>query len=372
MKRLIIRGGLFIVLLLIPILFVDYYVDAYASFRLTYDEIGRIGLESNYSVGDDIPLSERKPKWAKLIRMNPVENIVLGSSKSMLFSSENLGIDSFYNLAVSGGNNIKDYYAEIYILYQNNKLPNKMLIEIPPSLFNGSYSENRFTEWGNNSEYMKDTLSGKECHNNDTYLLGIQITDLLSPAYFKYNLQQLLKGNRTYIKIHDSFDDERLATQHIDGSFAYSKEFLNKRNEEKIISNIRWVGEQRKIRGCSDFIDIDSGILTDFEKLISFLTNQGVNVSFYLPPYTEELYEYIRKDNYYHSILDVENYILVYSKNNNMQLYGSYNPDYCGITVKDLIYDEYHINAERVLDTLWPRNPKANYFWVEHFETWPK
>lgn len=93
----------YVFLILAPIVFVDYYVDSYASFRITYNKIGKASVQSNYCVGEEIPLSERKAKWAKINHMDSVEYMILGSSRSLMFSSENLKISSFYNLGVSGG-----------------------------------------------------------------------------------------------------------------------------------------------------------------------------------------------------------------------------------------------------------------------------
>lgn len=363
MKTLIIRGTLFIFLLLIPILSVNYYVDSYASFRLTYNKIGKIGMTSNYSVGEEIPISERKPKWARITRMNPVDCMILGSSRSMLFSSETLRLDSFYNLAVSGGNDIYDYMAEVYLLYQYDVLPKRILIEVTPNIFNENFYQRRYMEWGNNADNMRAILDGKVRNKKNSRPLGIQVQDILSLQYFKYNLDQLKKGNRTYIKVHNMFDDEQLYTFHIDGSGAYSRNFINQRDENKISLRIKETCEIKGINGCYGFEELDIEKIKTFEAVISFLLENGVNVSFYLPPYVDEIYDYIC--NYFTIVLDVENYLLDFAKKKNVQVYGSYNPKYCGITIDDLFCDEYHIKYERVIDTLYPRDERLDSFWID-------
>lgn len=66
-----------------------------------------------------------------------------------------------------------------------------MMIEVSPSLFNANSGETRWREWGNNFVYFEKLLNGKKVRSDDSYLLGIQVKDILSPAYFQYNLRQL-------------------------------------------------------------------------------------------------------------------------------------------------------------------------------------
>lgn len=363
MSKLLKRGVIYIIIVILPILSIDYYVDSYASFRVTYLKIGKTSIESNYCVGTDIPLSERKAKWAALIYMQPVEHMILGSSRSMLFSKENLALQSFYNLGVSGGSSVRDYMAEVYILYRLNKLPQNMLIEVSPSIFNANSGEYRWSEWGKSCEYMSDLLSGGDIRADDSHLLGIQIKDILSPAYFKYNLDQYKLGRRTCYFINEFEDNELLATQHVDGSYAYSQAYQVKNDEEAVMEQIMNECSSGSIYCCYDFTELDGNLIEDFQHLISFLEEQGVNVALYLPPYAEYMYEFICGSGQYASILKVEEYILKYGRDNQIQVYGSYNPEEIGLEMSDM-YDAYHIKEDRVRDTLWVRNPEAGNMWL--------
>lgn len=363
MSKAIRRGFIFVLLVLVPILIVDYYVDSYAAFRVTYNKIGKTAVESNYCVGTDIPLSERKAKWAKVNSMDAVDYMVLGSSRSMLFSSEDLSIPSFYNMAVSGGSSVRDYMAEVYILYHQKKLPPKMLIEISPSLLNANSGEDRWTEWGNSSEYMREVLDGQPVDADDSYLLGVQIKDLLSPDYFKYNYELLRAGKRTYFVTNEFEDDENFATQHVDGSYSYSRVFQEENNEESILESIWSICESNSIYCCGNYEEISAELLYDFERLLLFLDDNGVDVSFYLPPYAAPMYDYICTEEYYKSILRIEEWVMEYSAKQGIQVYGSYDPRSIGLELTDL-YDAYHVKANKQRDTLWVRNLEAPNEWL--------
>ncbi len=355
---------LFVVLVVVPILLIDYYVDSYASFRLTYKEIGKISSFSNYCVGADIPLSERKAKWAKLLYLTPVEYMVIGSSRSMQFSSDNLEKDSFYNLGVSAGSSVQDYMAEIYILNQLDKLPKYLLIEISPPIFNANSGESGYIHWENSYENMKKVLSGESVDIDESNSLGLQFDDILSPAYFKYNMEQLFEGKRSYIIKSNEYDNETLPTQHVDGSYAYSREYQTKYNGQAIANRIQNICDNKKVYCCSNYEELDMGLICEFNKLISYLESRDINIAFYLPPYEESMYKYINSHDYYHSIPKVEEYILQYADEHNLQVYGSYNPEKSNLSINDF-YDEYHLKTYKVKDTLWPRyNNRAN-IWNE-------
>ncbi len=349
-KRIVV----YLMLIIIPILAVDYYVDAYASFRLTYNKIAEIAMESNYCVGNDISLSERKAKWSIMNHMAAAEYMILGSSRSMLFSKENLALDSFFNMGVSGGSWVYDYLAEIYILYYNDKLPDYMLIELSPCIFNRYSGGGDGKEWGNSTEYMRRVMMGENIHYDDSELLGVQVKDIISPAYFKYNWEQLIHHRRTYVEKNMFADNEQLETWHIDGSFSYSRMFQQKNDIETILREINSDCESKSIYGCSNFKGIDQSLCEEFCKLLDFLKDKGVKVSFYLPPYAEPMYDYICAEDDYAAILEVEKWALQYGAENGIQVYGSYDPTNSNLKLADF-YDGYHIRDYKVRDTLWVR-----------------
>ncbi len=348
------KSILFVIIVIIPILAVDYYVDSYASFRVTYNKIGQVSNKSNYCIGTDIPLSERKIKWAHVNLMDSVENMVLGSSRMMLLSSDDIGKTSFYNMAVSGGCTVNDYMAETYILYNQGKLPKQMLIEISPSIFNANSWENRWKEWGASTVYMENILNGKEEVSDDSFLLGIQVKDIFSPSYFKYNLEQLKKEKRVWFIENNMSDDQNYATWHVDGSYMYSREYQNHYTEDEILEKTIEECNSKNIYQCNDYHELDSELMSRFESLVDFLGEEGVEISFYLPPYSKDMYEYICTDEYYNSILAVEEYILEYSTEKGYTLYGSYNPEMSRLQLSDL-YDVYHVKKQKIADTMWTR-----------------
>lgn len=335
------------------ILSTDYYVDSYASLRVTYDKIAQIAQEHNYYLGTEIPLSERKAKWAWVNRMERKHSMALGSSRIQMLTSDNLAEDSFYNMCVSGGSSVNDYLAEIYILYSQEKLPNKLLMEISPPMFNAHSNEIRWKEWGDNAVYMRQLLEGSIPEEKQPGL-GIQWKDLVSPSYFQYNFQNLKAGKRVWIGTTDEFDTPLYMTVHKDGSYMYGKDYQYRYSEDEILQETETICRNRTLYGCGGYTEIDENLQETFEELIQFLLDHQVEVSFYLPPYSRPMYDFICKDGEYQIITEVEAYILDYGKQKEIKILGSYDPDGSDLETEDF-YDPYHIRIEKIMDTLWRR-----------------
>lgn len=171
-------------------------------------------------------------------------------------------------------------------------------------------------------------------------------------------------GKRAFFIINPCKDHRSLGTQHIDGSYSYSQQVKIQNNEETIIKNTKAVCEARNIYCCNSFKSLDEGLISDFQDIVNFLRQKDVGVAFYLPPYSELMYEYICSDEYYASIIDVEDWILKYANFNNIQTYGSYDPSNCNLMMSDL-YDEYHIKEDKIRDTLWIRNKNIVNMWIK-------
>lgn len=335
------------------ILLTDYYVDSYASFRITYDKISQIAQEHNYYLGTEIPLSERKAKWARVNRMERKDCMVLGSSRIQMLTSINLAEGSFYNMCVSGGSSVNDYLAEIYILYSQEKLPDRLFMEISPPMFNAHSNEIRWKEWGDNSAYMRQLLKGNIPEEKQPGL-GIQWKDIISPAYFQYNFQNLKAGKRVWIGVTDEFDNPLYTTVHKDGSYMYGKDYQCRYSEKEILQETETICRNRTLYGCGGYTEMDESLKETFEELIQFLLDHQVEISFYLPPYSSPMYDFICKDEEYRIITEVERYILAYAQQKKIEILGSYSPDGSGLEMGDF-YDPYHIRMEKIMDTLWRR-----------------
>lgn len=352
--RTLLHVIIFCLLLVVIIVGVDWYVDSFYSFRLTYNELAEMQLSGGVAIAKDIDGSERKRKLACIEQMEPVDCIVLGSSRSMFFTQEDFPGKTFYNLSVSGGQGINDYLAAVYWLDYYDKLPSEILMEVSPAIFNGSFGDTQYLEWGDASDYMRAQLDGVTITNPKEVNLGIVWKDILSPSYFRANFEHLRRGRRTYAEpvSQDIYDTYYI--YYPDGSWMYSTETFTQYTREMIAEETAKVATVHDIYLCGDYYSLDADMMSEFEKLMSYLEEKGVTVSFYLPPYSPMLYEHIAEDETCEVILQVEKYILQYAKDRELIVYGSYDPTGSEISMEDF-FDPYHLWKDSIMQTLWQR-----------------
>ena len=78
-----------------------------------------------------------------------------------------------------------------------------------------------------------------------------------------------------------------------------------------------------------------------FEDFIEYLKLNNVVVILFMPPYNPIAYDLLIENNKYKQILIAEEYLINFSKLNNIDLKGSYNPHNYGLTNKDF-FDGVH------------------------------
>ncbi len=357
-KRSVRKTGLhilvFCVLLVAIMLGMDWYVDSFYSVRLTYNDMARIQLENGLAIAKEIDGSERKMKLACLEQIQPVEQMVLGSSRSMSLTQADFPEKTFFNMAVSGGQGINDYLAVIYWIAYYDKMPSEMLIEVSPSMFNANLGDTQYLQWGDAASYMQSELSGIKVENPEEVNLGIVWKDVFSPSYFRANVEQLRRKRRVYAEpaSQDIYDTYYIFQK--DGSWMYSVQAYEQYTQEMIAEETAKVATVHDIYQCGDFYSISDGRKAEFEQLMDFLAEKGVKVSFYLPPYSPQMYAHIKEDETCDVIREAENYVLQYAKDKNLKVYGSYDPEESHIEMTDF-FDPYHLRKECVKQTLWER-----------------
>lgn len=332
----------------------DWYVDSFYSVRLTYQDMAHIQLESGIAIAKEIDGSERKMKLACLEQIEPVEQMILGSSRSMSLTQEDFPQKTFFNMAVSGGQGINDYLAAVYWITYYQKLPSEMLIEVSPSMFNENLKDTQYLQWGDAADYMRSELAGRDAGKVKEVNLGIVWKDVFSPSYFRANAEQLRHKRRVYAEpaMQDIYDTYYIFQK--DGSWTYSVQAYEQYTQEMIAEETARIATVHDIYQCGEFYSISDERKEEFAQLMEFLGERGVTVSFYLPPYSPQMYAHIEEDETCDVIREAENYVLQYAKEKNLKVYGSYNPAESHIEMTDF-FDPYHLRKECVKQTLWER-----------------
>jgi hypothetical protein len=254
---------------------------------------------------------------------NDVEYVAIGSSRTMQLRKNmflNDGINNFQNYSVSGAS-IEDYIALIQV-HKNKfgELPKNLILGLDSWIFNKNNGQTRYTSLSKEYYHFLEILnvssfekSSKEETNK------IKISYFISLDYLKENIKSFRKKQTYYVADNIEIDD---ALKMPDGSiyYPYKDRFPNFEEVEKIAKSYA----QGSVYSLERYEEISN--IEIFEKLITYLKNNGVNVYFYLTPYHPTTYDILISQEKYKIINEVEIYVKEFAKQNNIKVVGSYNP----------------------------------------------
>ena len=333
MKKFIYKTTIITLPVLILLLLVNYFGDAARLFDNDYEkQMANIVASSKYVT--NIENYDERLFQKELISNNNIQPnlVIIGSSRTMLINSDLFPSALLFNNSVSGAS-IEDIVS-IYQLYKtNNKLPRKIIIGIDPWTFN---ENNRQKRWQSISTYyysFQDTIN----QENTTYF---KYKELFSFSYFQSSLKMIprfIEGNTKPQATLDKYN--LLGTKLTDGSLVYGEQYRNaslKEIENKIKSYT--TGE---IYSIENFNAISDRIWNEFEKLITDMKNNNVEIEFFLAPYAPLVYHKIQKE--YPMVLKTEKIINDFALSNSIKIYGSFNPVILGMD-ETFFYDGMHCN----------------------------
>lgn len=347
------KAVLFLLPLLLMVAAVNWYVDSYAYLRVTYDEIaGHMIEEKQNVVGlEESNYNDRSLLLACLNGQEEAKEVmVIGSSRVFTFEHTMFGTDSFYNAGLSEAT-IYDLWAVTGILVQNGHLPETMVIGADAFLFNAAHNNDRWLELEEYARCMDEAAGRGTAGKADGKNTGRHHDKWLSLDYFRYNITCLPTGSRFAVSYTDDWETE-LYTKHYDGSVSYQKELRDVAVED-VIALTEQTMEEHVVYRMTDYQEIDAESMEMFTDLIDYLLCRNVEVILYLPPYSPMLYDYIESEEDFRIALEVEERMKELASDKGIALYGSYDPEGCGLEMTDL-YDLYHVKTEKTPDTYFP------------------
>lgn len=316
MKRFIYKTLLMTLPLLLLIAAVNYTGDAARLFDDTYEKkLAKMIKEGHYVTNID-NYDERKLQQELILNLNShPEQVIIGSSRTMLINSGYFPGQTFFNSSVSGAS-IEDLIS-IYQLYkENNKLPEKILIGIDPWTFNENNEQVRWMSI--KSAYER--FEGKKISSVSSIN---KYQELFSLSYFQSSLKKLpkvLSGKTEPIPTTEKYNVSY--TKLTDGALVYERAVRNAspvQIEEKMRSYMN-----DPLYGIKNFNMVSKRIWLDFEKLIADIQRNKVEVAFFLAPYPPMVYQKVKAD--YPKVIEAEEKVRNFATAKHIQVYGSFNP----------------------------------------------
>ena len=331
------------IVLLLPILvfmvWVSYTVDRSGLFQgeLAPRRIVDLMLQG-YDVTNFESMDERQvvQLYAQDVPETP-QVIGIGSSRVLQFNRDLVGVDSFFNMGVTGAD-VRDNMTSYYKMVTYDKAPEVLIWSVDPWVF-----------YGNEAAY--DYRADAELYNEFlTKVLGVP-TDyeepdkvelwkaLVEPAYFQGNVDYYVKNRGQDVVTDDDGNtiefnpvsgdpyDQTTTIKRSDGSVLYDTAFRNQ-TQEQIFSLAAAESTTFNSVHMEGFDAMSDTQIKAFEAFIDYAHRQGTTVILVLSPWHPFLYNYLLNETDLHKgFFQVEPWLRQYCAEHNVPLYGSYDPE---------------------------------------------
>ncbi len=205
-------------------------------------------LIENDSVYLKINLNERLLTKERVKRdsVNPINTVVLGSSRSMIFGKPIGRLVKNYSMNGAILSDFENVYSEI----KNSKVEfDTIYIEISPWLFNTNINENRFKDW-----------------NNEDNLNLSSFKKLLSIKYFLNNIS---------INKFGLVVDVNEFIKYSDGSIKYDKKYRTRNSQKRILDYIKKFPIYH-LEGFNEISNLNDNSFVKFVSKISLTLNMFI------------------------------------------------------------------------------------------------
>ena len=284
-------------------------------------------------------------------------SIMLGSSRSMMFSDKHVQQKPFYNMSLSSAS-LEDILAIIQILSEHQKLPTKkMIIEVDSWFFNKNNGLVKYESIFENYVQFKKSINEDNDKLVDWYksfsLKLKRFQEAISPTYTQATFKEITRvlRQRSFFPFRCEISNATRDKDLIYISPDLHRTFADRINE-RTIENVNSIvlttfPVDKKLSYLSQFTEIDPSKKNLFEKMILLLQNKGIEVSLVFPPYHPLMYSHIVSNPLTQMSLEVETYLKDFSVKNNIKIVGTLNPASLNL-VNANFYDEIHLNENGV------------------------
>lgn len=344
---------LFLPILLFMVWF-NYKVDVSGLFQgeLAPRQVANLLLEGSTVSGYD-QMDERQVLEVYVQNLTEApDTLALGSSRVLQLSEDLVGGGSFFNAGISGAGPM-DVMNIWYLFEREDKLPEALILEVDPWLFNADPDINRNSDSELFAEFLEKSLGiNADYEEPDTVALWKALVD---PAYFQGNVTYYLKQKETGAVLTEDGDDipfkavtggiETLdyAVKRSDGSVQYPLGFRSWNYDQVMAEVLAQAGTLNALHG---FDQMDPYWTDLFTRFIEHVQAKGVNVVFLMTPYHPFIVLHVYNNpEGFTGFFEVEPWVREYAAMNGIPVYGSYHAGRVGIQ-ESMFFDGLHCKPE--------------------------
>ena len=269
-----------------------------------------------------------------------------------------LGVDSFFNMGVTGAD-VRDNMTSYYKMVSYGKTPKVLIWSVDPWVFYGSEAAFDYRADADlYNEFLTKVLNvPTDYEEPDQVELWRALAD---PAYFQGNVDYYFK-NRGQTTVTDD-DGNTIEFNPVEGD-PYQQTTTIKRSDGSVLYDVAFrtqTADQIRSLAAEACMSFNSVHMEGFEELsdtqiqafdsfIKYAQSQGTTVILILSPWHPYLYGYLLTEPDMHKgFFQVENWVRQYAADNNIPLYGSYDPECVDGLVELDFFDGLHCSGSGI------------------------
>ncbi len=278
-----------------------------------------------------------------------VDVISLGSSRVLQLTKDIVGTESFFNAGMVGAEQ-PDVMSSYYLFDRVDKLPETVIFCVDPWIFSTApeATAHQRVDWQMYNEFLHYGL-GKDVDVSlpeENMALWLSLT---SPAFFQENVEYYIKNKESGMRpsvVTDDIYNQLTDIKMPDGSILYQVNFRNLPPEDTY--HLALTAINNSFVNCEGFFEMDAGMIQLFDEFIQYMQQKGSKVVLMLTPYHPVVYEKVlEQPERYSGFFQVESWLRNYALENDLALYGSYDPLAVGCTEEDF-FDGWHVKGDGI------------------------
>jgi hypothetical protein len=285
--------------------------------------------------------------FQKIICSTPEYNpttVMLGSSRTLMISSDLIGEKRFFNHSVTGAS-LYDLIAIYQLIKNTNRKITRVYIGIDPWIFNEKYNSKR---WLVLSKYYYQS-SGHKIPVLSEFLT--QCCDLFSFSYFQASIFKIpgkMLGKETPKMTGQKFNLK--GTKLPDGTLIYGASYIEstsdqieKRVKDFLVNNVY---------GMESYNRVSDKMFNEFKSMVEDMCARKIEVIFILVPYHPEIWTKISQTK--PVVNEVEKLVMTLANQFGVKIYGSYNPNKLNLS-SSYFYDGMHCKESGIKKFLYSK-----------------
>lgn len=342
MKQLLRLVSLLTAFLLVVVA-VNFAVDPANIFNTKYeDQLVDILLSDENAANVDNMDDRRFLELYSAARTQPIDTLVLGSSRAMQISGAVTGDENTWVAGVTGSD-LRDVISSYFLFEKQGFTPRTVVLSLEMWYLSEGNMDNRALT--KEYEAFCEQIGSEPVRTTSARLNRIK--NFFSFSYFQSSVQYAVKNGLK--KALPTAIKERWADSAVkrnDGTYGYAKSYREKTQQQvdscaadkKIVDNIA-VG----------FSGISPALKEQLDGFIGYLQNKGITVRLLVSPVHPDYYAFMQtKPENYQQVFETEQVYRDLAKKYGLNLYGTFDPTKLGVTNADF-YDEVHPKEEALM-----------------------